>query len=447
MQATDLDWRDIIPEPFVILELGARGEGKSALSHRLAEVFGGPDTDRDAYIMGFPEEKAHLLPEWMEVLPIDTTKEQWPEDSIVIMHEAHQFLHARESMNAGSLELDKLITISRHKNSDIIYDTQQSQRLDKNSVASVDAICVRWPALMQEDFERRAVRPIIKDARETLSKYVTVHDEDDFTFVERETDEEGVDLLKKHVYVHADQFRGEYPHELQLASHWSESISKAHGEVGENGAGGDIKTLDDLSDGMAKPEEIGQKSGEEVEQIIAEAKGETDDSTEATAESTETTTTTQTTQTSTTTDSGGSGGGGMEDRTSWRDGYTDEELQNAKQYIDQTRDAGEDIMSNNSGGFIFEILVPRDRKDEVLELINENQIRPDASKVISQEPLFHDAADDFSFGLVSLQLNYGDRSSMTSTGYDLQSIVTGLENSDVRVMYTANGAIGEKPEV
>lgn len=224
----DLGWRDIFPEPFVVLLLGARGEGKSALSHRLVEEF--EDDDRDAYIMGFPRSKADLLPDEIEILPATTTQDEWPENSIVLIHEAHQVLHARRSMDAENLELDQLVTVSRHKDSDIIYDTQQSQRLDKNAVAAVDGICVRWPALMQEQFERRALRPIISDARDALSKYVNVHDEEDYTYVERKENDNGVDLLKKHVYVHADQFRGEYPHEVELAEHWSEEISKAYSD-------------------------------------------------------------------------------------------------------------------------------------------------------------------------------------------------------------------------
>lgn len=223
----EIDWKSIFPEPFVVLELGARGEGKTALAHRILEVFG--TNGRDAYIMGFPADKADLLPDWIERLPADTTMDDWPEDSIVLIHEAHHLLHARRSMDAENLEIDFLVTVSRHKNSDIVYDTQQSHRLDKNAVASVDGIVVRWPALMQEEFERRAVRPIIKDARDRLEKYVTVHDTDDYTYVERDTDDDGTDLLKKHAYVHADQFRGEYPHEIELPKHWHEDISKAYG--------------------------------------------------------------------------------------------------------------------------------------------------------------------------------------------------------------------------
>jgi hypothetical protein len=239
MPPADISWADILAEPFVGLVLGNRGEGKTALSHRLLEVFSGGGERRDAYILGFPADKEHLLPSWVDVLPETIGYNKWPEDSVVLIHEAHHLLHARRSMDTENLEIDKLVTVSRHKNSDVIFETQQSHRLDKNSVAAVDAVICRYPALMQEQFERREVRPIIEAARDTLDKYVTVHENGDYTYVERDTDENGVERLKKHAYVHAGRFRGEYPHEIVLPDHWSEEISKAYSDIDADSGGGE----------------------------------------------------------------------------------------------------------------------------------------------------------------------------------------------------------------
>lgn len=258
MTPPEITWEKILPEPFVALELGARGEGKTLLGHRITEIFADQgDGGRDAYIMGFPSEKEHLLPEWIEPLEISVALDDWPENSIVLLNEAHHLLHARESMGAEHLDMDKLTTVSRQKDSCIVYDTQQSQRLDKNSVAAVDAILVRWPALMQERFERRAVRPIIEDAREALREYVEIHDTDDYTYVERPEDEDGVEVLKKHVYVHADRFRGEYPHEIQPPEHWQEAISNAFSGVslGSNDLGG-VEAPEEPNTGVAGMEDL-----------------------------------------------------------------------------------------------------------------------------------------------------------------------------------------------
>ena len=219
-------WEDILVEPFVGLILGQRGSGKTALGHELLERFG-KDTDRDAYILGFPEHLRDQLPDWIEVLPPTTGREDWPADSVVLIHEAHQLLHARRSMDGANIEIDELVTVSRHRDSDIIFETQQSQRLDRNSVTAVDAIIFREPALMQADFERKQLRPIVKDAEEMFEQYTETIEEDGYTFREKS------DEVKKHAYIHSGRFIGEYPHEITLADHWSEDISKAYSEVSE----------------------------------------------------------------------------------------------------------------------------------------------------------------------------------------------------------------------
>lgn len=239
------DWEDILVEPFVALILGQRGSGKTALGHRLLEVFG-EDTDRQAYILGFPAHLEDELPDWIEVLPPDTGRDDWPEDSLVLIHEAHQLLHARRSQNSENLEIDELVTISRHRNSCIVFETQQSQRLDRNSVTSVDAIVFREPALLQADFERSAMKKIVRKAEDVFEQYTETVETEDYTWREKS------DAVKKHAYVHSDRFIGEYPFEIELADHYSEDISKAYSEVSESNEGGIDDTEQDALNGVAK---------------------------------------------------------------------------------------------------------------------------------------------------------------------------------------------------
>lgn len=397
MNDADIDWSKITPEPFVSLVLGARGEGKTALGHRLLEVFG--TNGRDAYIMGFPTHKTSLLPDYIEPLNPGTTMEQWPDESIVLIHEAHHLLHARRSMDAGNLEIDFLVTVSRHKDSDIIYDTQMSHRLDKNAVAAVDAILVRWPALMQEDFERRQVRPIITDAREALSAYVDVHDDADYTYVDRREDDDGVDLLKKHVYVHADQFRGEYPHEIRLADHWSEDISKAYGGMNSERSRG-AKTLDAIRADMATPEEVGEKDVSEVEQAIADAGGDPD----ALA-------------------SGGGGAAGQQPEA------VDAEA--GREFIEQMLDSGNRVFSNPYGQPIIEYVFPADMTDEVEALFDEWDLNPSGATVYPQDPSFADDRPEAAEALTAIQLQLDDPSDRNTAGYDLDQIERELEDEPV----------------
>lgn len=219
----DPQWESIFAEPFVGLIIGARGSGKTALGHRLLEVYarGG----RGAYILGFPEQKAEELPPWIEPLPVDVAMHKWPEDSVVLIHEAHMVAHARDSMDSDNINLDELVTTSRHRDSCIIYETQQTQRLDRNAVAATDAVMIRWPALLQEQFERKQLRSIVSMARDELEKWVDRDDSDDYTLVQP-TDE-----LQKHVYVYSEWFQGLYPHQVKLPDHWSDDISKAYGAL------------------------------------------------------------------------------------------------------------------------------------------------------------------------------------------------------------------------
>ena len=135
------DWFEIFEDPGIAIILGSRGSGKTALAHKLAEIYH-ENTDRKVYVFGFPQDKTHLLPEWMGLLnDIDL-----PQHSVVLVHEAHMSFHARRSMQDTNVLMDTLITISRHRDCTIIFETQQSFRLDKNIVAEADAIIIRYPS-------------------------------------------------------------------------------------------------------------------------------------------------------------------------------------------------------------------------------------------------------------------------------------------------------------
>lgn len=229
IDAESITWKDILPEPFVVLILGQRGGGKTALGHLLLEIFSDQGRRKPAYIIGFPEHKRHLLPDWIH--PLDDL--YFPDDSVVLLHEAHFYLHARQSMFGSHIEIDKLVTVSRHKNVDIIVETQQSFRLDKNIVAEVDALIFRIPELMQEKFERPEVQWITKEAKKAFKPYVeeyAIKKDGKVTGIFRRIKPEAV----KHAYIYGKNYVGMYPHEIPLPSYWSDEISRAYGELKED---------------------------------------------------------------------------------------------------------------------------------------------------------------------------------------------------------------------
>ena len=229
VDAKEIDWFKILEEPFVVLILGQRGAGKTALGHLLLELFSDQGRRKPAYIIGFPPHKRHLLPKW--ITPLDEL--YFPDDSVVLLHEAHFYLHARRSMAEQNIEIDKLVTVSRHKNVDIIVETQQSFRLDRNIVAEVDAIIFRVPELMQERFERPEVRWITQMAKEAFRPFVreyVVKKDGKIIAKYREILPEA----KKHAFIYSKKYVGMYPHEIPLPSYWNEEISRAYGELKED---------------------------------------------------------------------------------------------------------------------------------------------------------------------------------------------------------------------
>ena len=228
IETNKISWSTILDEPFVVLILGERGGGKTALGHLLLELFSDQGRRKPAYVIGFPMHKRHLLPDW--ITPLDEF--YFPDNSVVLLHEAHFYLHARRSMESGHLEIDKLITISRHKNVDIIVETQQSFRLDRNIVAEVDAIIFRVPELMQEKFERPEVRWITQMAKEAFRPFVkeyTVKKDGKAIARYREVSPEA----KKHAFIYSKKYVGMYPHKIPLPSYWNDEISRAYGMLKE----------------------------------------------------------------------------------------------------------------------------------------------------------------------------------------------------------------------
>jgi hypothetical protein len=88
----DARWREVIVPPAVVLVLGKRGSGKSALAYRLLELFRYQLTP---YIVGAPAKARQLLPDWIGLAP---ALEELPNKSMVLIDEAYLAYHARESL-------------------------------------------------------------------------------------------------------------------------------------------------------------------------------------------------------------------------------------------------------------------------------------------------------------------------------------------------------------
>ena len=90
----DARWRDVIVPPSVVLILGKRGSGKSALGYRLLELFRYQLT---RYVVGIPGNARKPLPKWIGIAP---TLEELPMKAIALIDEVYLHYHARGSMAA-----------------------------------------------------------------------------------------------------------------------------------------------------------------------------------------------------------------------------------------------------------------------------------------------------------------------------------------------------------
>jgi len=154
----DLTWIKTIIHPSLVLVLGKRGSGKSALAYYLIEIH---RYGLKPYVVGIPQSKQHLLPEWVGVA---SSLEEAPLGAIVIVDEAYLLYHARGSTTQESKEMVKLINLSRQKEQTIIFVTQESRSIDKNIASSANVIIFKEPGILQSEFERPELNHIAKKA-------------------------------------------------------------------------------------------------------------------------------------------------------------------------------------------------------------------------------------------------------------------------------------------
>ena len=97
-------------------------------------------------------------------------------------------------------------------------------------------------------------------------------------------------------------------------------------------------------------------------------------------------------------------------------------------YIERMIDAGNEVLKNQYGQPIVELIVPRDMEDEVEELIDKWDINPQGPSVLPQAPSFADQQPDAAEALTAWQfiLDDSDNSELDTTGYDLESIASEL---------------------
>jgi len=200
-------WREVIKHPAIVLVLGGRGSGKSAVSYQVLEDF---RYSLSPYVVGFPEKSKGLLPEW---IGIEERLENVPHKSIIIVDEAYLSHHAREWQKTGNRDICRLLNLSRQQDKTIVFIAQLSRQLDIDIVSSADVLIVKNLGMLQPRFDRPEFRDILLEAKQA------------FQSVKGD--------IRRWSYVYSQNTNFADLIENELPSFWSPKLSNVYASIGE----------------------------------------------------------------------------------------------------------------------------------------------------------------------------------------------------------------------
>ena len=155
-------WLPLIKHPSVIVILGKRGSGKSALAYRLIELM---KWIAPVYVVGLPSSAHKDLPDWIEVQP---KLEDIPLNSIILLDESYIQYHARLSMTSQAKELSQILNLSRQRGQTLIFVSQESNQIDRNIFSAIDVIIFKEPSMFQAKFDRPELRELSSQAEKAF---------------------------------------------------------------------------------------------------------------------------------------------------------------------------------------------------------------------------------------------------------------------------------------
>lgn len=162
----DLTLLKAIPKVGVVVILGFRGEGKTALACRIMEEYH-TRYDTAGAILYFPKSARRLLPTWVK--KVDSIA-KLPKNSVCIIDEAAQEAHARRFQSSTNIDLEELASLSRQRSQLILLVSHHSRKLDISLITDSDLLLYKKPTEAHYLFERTEVQPITRKVLDEFYK-------------------------------------------------------------------------------------------------------------------------------------------------------------------------------------------------------------------------------------------------------------------------------------
>ena len=156
---SDSKWLDLVPHPSVVLIIGKRGGGKSALGYRILELV---RNHGEPYVVGLPAKAHKLLPDWVGTMD---RLDDVPPKAVVLVDESYLQYHSRATMASEGRDIGSLINLSRQKEQTLLFIVQEARQLDINIVSQMDVLAVKELSDLSEGFERPQLRILTDKAR------------------------------------------------------------------------------------------------------------------------------------------------------------------------------------------------------------------------------------------------------------------------------------------
>ncbi|MFH1134408.1 MAG: ATP-binding protein [Nanoarchaeota archaeon] len=194
--------KKLLHKSLILLVVGRRGSGKTALGMKFLELFS-RKTRKRCYILGYENIK---LPSW--ITKIGDVKDA-RNDSVVLIDEGALIFSARESMKDANKAISNIMVVARHKGLTLIFLSQNSAMIDLNILRLVDVLVLKEPSLLQSQFERKALKDIYGEIKASFN---------------------ALENKNAHFYVYDDDYQGMLS--FSLPGFWSDEISKSFKDKG-----------------------------------------------------------------------------------------------------------------------------------------------------------------------------------------------------------------------